>query len=161
MRDGGALEALGRSVGKLAPAANLPSATALWAAAEVSPKNAWSLFNEAAAQLSWDPSFSRRLLRRYVDQRDVARAKQVLSPALAESPLDPFLCGVQGEILLHEGKLEGALGFLTKSCVSARARKEQEVLASTLSSLAIASARAKDPKLRALRDAAIRCAKGE
>jgi len=160
MKDPTALETLGRNLLKTAPAATL-SALALWASADAGAKKSHALFAEAVAMTGWDPSFSRRLLQRYVEAHDVPHAKSLLPEALVEAPTDAYLCGVFGEILLHEGKPADALPWLTKSCVSARARKEQDVLASTLSSLASAVAKAKAPKDKPLRDAALKCAKGE
>ncbi len=159
-KDAVALEALARQIAKIAPASSLV-AMALWAAADAGAKKAPALYAEAIAQVSADPVWSRRLLRKYVDAHDVPRAKMTLAATIPESPLDSFLCGVQGEILLHDGKPGDALPWLTKSCVSARARKEQDVLASTLSSLASAVGKAKETKDKPARDAALKCAKGE
>jgi hypothetical protein len=160
MKDTTALEALGRSMSKTAAATMLP-ALALWAAADAGAKKSHALFAEAVALSGWDPLFSRRLLQRYVDTHDVTRAKTIIPEALFEAPNDAFLCGVFGEILLHEGKAPEALPWLTKSCVSARARKEQDILGNTLASLASAVARAKALKDKPARDAAVKCAKGE
>lgn len=160
-KDAPALAALARGVAKLAPASSLPGA-ALWAAGEVSPKKgAHAYWTEALALSAWDPALSRRLLQKYVDARDIPRARLVLAQALVEAPLDAFLCGVLGEILLHDGKAGEALPWLTKSCVSARARKEQDVLANTLSSLSTAVSKAKSPSDKTAREAALKCAKGD
>lgn len=160
-KDAAALEALARSLTKLAPASSL-AASALWAAGEVaSKKNAHALWSEALGLTSWDPSWVRRLLQKYVDAHDVPRARMVLAQSLVEAPNDAFQCGVLGEILLHEGKASESLPWLTKSCVAARARKEQDVLANTLSSLATAVGKAKSASDKTARDAALKCAKGE
>jgi len=159
--DAVALESLARTIAKIAPSSTLV-ATALWAAGDAAPKKkAHALWSEALTQTAYDPLVTRRLLQKYVDAHDVPRARMLLTQALVESPNDAFLCGVLGEILLHDGKAAEALPWLTKSCVSARARKEQEVLGNTLSSLASAVAKAKSPADKAARDAALKCAKGE
>jgi predicted Zn-dependent protease len=160
VKDSNALEALGRSLIKSAPMTTLP-ALALWASADVGSKKSHALFAEAIGLAGWDPAFSRRLVQKYVEAHDVAHAKAVIPESLVESPLDAYLCGVYGEILLHEGKPADALPWLTKSCIAARARKEQDVLASTLSSLASAVGKAKAPKDKPARDAALKCAKGD
>lgn len=160
-KDATALEALARNLAKIAPGSSLVAA-ALWAAGDVAGKQkSHALWNEALSQSSFDPSYARRLLQKYVDAHDVPRARMVLAQALVESPTDSFLCGVLGEILLHEGKPSDALPWLTRSCVSARARKEQEILGNTLSSLASAVAKAKSPSDKAAREAALKCAKGD
>ncbi len=159
-KDGPALEALARQISKVAPSTTLV-ASALWAAADAGAKNPHALYSEALSNVAWDPAWSRRLLQKYVEKHDVTRAKMTLAQSLFEAPLDAFLCGVQGEILLHDGKPADALPWLTKACVSARGRKEQDVLAHTLPSLTRAVSKAKDPKHKPLRDAAMKCAKGE
>ncbi len=159
-KDTTAVENLGRALSKTASATLLP-ALALWAAADADAKKSHQLFAEAVALTGWDPIVSRRLLQKYVDAHDVAHAKLIIPEALVESPNDAFISGVYGEILLHEGKASEALPWLTKSCVSARARKEQDVLGNTLASLASAIGKAKAPKDKAARDAALKCAKGE
>lgn len=159
-KDGPALEALARQIAKVAPSTTLVS-SALWAAAEAGAKNPHGLFGEALLNVAWDPAWSRRLLQKYVEKHDVTRAKLTLAQSLVEAPLDAFLCGVQGEILLHDGKPADALPWLTKACVSARSRKEQDVLAQTLASLTRAVGKAKEPKHKPLRDAAMKCAKGD
>ena len=160
MKDAVSLEALGRSLAKIAPTTTMP-ALALWAAADAGAKKPHALYAEAALLTGWDPQVARKLLQKYVDAHDVARAKSVIPEALVEAPNDAFICGVFGEILLHEGKAPDALPWLTKSCISARARREQDVLGNTLASLASAVGKAKAPKDKPLRDAAIKCAKGE
>jgi hypothetical protein len=160
MKDAAALEALARTLIKNAPTTTMP-ALSLWAAGEGGAKKSHALFAEAVALTGWDPLFSRRLLQKYLDTHDVAHAKSVIPEALVEAPIDPFICGVFGEILLHEGKASEALPWLTKSCVSARARREQDVLGNTLASLASAVAKAKAPKDKPARDAALKCAKGD
>ena len=138
------------------------AASALWAAGDVaSKKNAHALWSEALSLTAWDPAWVQRLLQRYVDAHDVPRARMLLATSLVEAPNDAFQCGVLGEILLHEGKVGEALPWLTKSCVSARARKEQDVLGNTLSSLSTAVAKAKSPSHKTARDAALKCAKGD
>lgn len=159
-RDAAALEALARTLAKIAPSSTLV-ASALWAAAEVGSKKSHALYAEAAALTGWDPALSRKLLQKYVDAKDVPRAKSTVYQAIVEAPTDAFLTGVLGEILLHDGKTSEALPWLTKSCVSARARKEQDILGKTLSSLAVAIAKAKLPADKAARDAALKCAKGD
>lgn len=159
-KDATALEALARNLSKIAPSSTLV-ASALWAAAEAGSKKSHALYGEAVNLTGWDPIFARKLLQKYVDAHDVPRAKTILYQAIVESPQDAFLTGVLGEILLHDGKASEALPWLTKSCVSARARKEQDVLGKTLSSLAVAIAKAKGPNDKGARDAALKCAKGE
>lgn len=160
-KDAAALELLGRNVAKIAPASTLV-ASALWAAGEAASKQkAHALWSEALSLTAWDPLLARRLLQKYVDAHDVPHARMVLAQALVESPWDSFLCGVLGEILLHEGKASDALPWLTKSCVSARARREQDILGNTLSSLASAVAKAKSPADKPAREAALKCARGE
>ena len=160
VRDSAALEELARKVEKIAPTTSLV-ATALWASAESGAKKPHMLFSEAMVQVAYDPHFTRKLLQRYVLQHDVPRAKLTLAQALVEAPFDAFLCGVQGEILLNDGKAEGALPWLTKACVSARARKEGEVLSPVLASLGSAINKTKNVKDKPTRDAAMKCAKGE
>lgn len=160
MKDATALEALGRTLSKIAPGSSLVAA-ALWASAEAGSKKSHALYAEAATLTNWDPVLSHRLLQKYVDARDIPRAKTTVYQAIVESPQDAFLCGVLGEILLQDGKAGEALPWLTKSCVSARARKEQDVLGKTLSSMAIAIGKAKSPSDKSARDAAVKCAKGD
>lgn len=160
MKDATALEALGRTIIKTAPSSTL-AAAALWAAADAGSKKSHALYAEAAALTNWDPLLSRKLLQRYVDAHDIPRAKSTVYQAIIESPNDAFLAGVLGEILLNDGKPSEALPWLTKSCVSARARKEQDVLGKTLSSLPVAIAKAKSPADKPAREAALKCAKGE
>ena len=59
---------------------------------------------------------------------------------------------------MQEGKGTEGLQWLTKSCVSARARREGDVLGSTLASIAQAMGKTKD---KATKDAALKCAKGD
>jgi hypothetical protein len=159
-KDAVALEALARTLAKIAPSSTLVGA-ALWASAEAGSKKSHALYAEAVNLNGWDPTMTRRLLQKYVDAHDVPRAKTTVYQAIIESPNDAFLTGVLGEILLHDGKASEALPWLTKSCVSARARKEQDVLGKTLSSLAMAIAKAKSPNDKVARDAALKCAKGD
>ena len=157
-KDHVALEALAHRIAKIAPTSILV-AEALWAAGEAAPKKqAGKLLADAVAQSSYDPSFSRRLLRRYVEAHDVDRAKMTIAQALVEAPLDAYLCGVEGEILLDQGNATGALPWLTKSCTSARARKEQEILNDTLATLPTALGKSKD---KAAKEAASHCMKGD
>ena len=160
MKDATSLEALARTLGKAAPSTTLVAA-ALWAAAEAGSKKSHALYAEAATLTNWDPVLSRRLLQKYVDAHDIPRAKTTVYQAILEAPQDAFLAGVLGEILLQDGKASEALPWLTKSCVSARARKEQDVLGKTLSSMAVAIAKAKGPSDKPARDAAVKCAKGD
>jgi hypothetical protein len=160
VKDPVALEELARKIAKVAPTSSLV-ASALWAAAETGAKKPHILFGEAMVQVSYDPHFTRKLLRKYVDQHDVPRAKLTLAQALVEAPFDAFLCGVQGEIMLNEGKPAQALPWLTKACVSARARKETEVLSPVLASLSSAINKTKGAKDKVARDAALKCAKGD
>lgn len=164
VKDAAALEALARSIAKIAPSSTLVAA-ALWAAGDaasaVPGKKSHALWAEALAQTAYDPLVARRLLQKYVDHKDVPRSKAVLGPALAESPNDAFLSGVQGEILLHEGKVGESLPFLTRSCLLARARREQDVLANTLVSLNAAIAKSKSAAEKPAREAGAKCAKGE
>ncbi|MGZ3449590.1 MAG: hypothetical protein ACXVEF_08315 [Polyangiales bacterium] len=160
VKDSAALEELAHKIAKVAPTSSLV-ATALWASADSGAKKPHLLYGEAIAQVSYDPHFTRKLLQKYVDQHDIPRAKLILAQALVESPFDAFLCGVQGEILLNESKADAALPWLTKACVSARARKESDVLPPVLASLGSAIGKTKGSKDKAVRDAAQKCAKGE
>ena len=157
-RDSASLVALARRVKLVAPQSMLV-AEALWEAGESAPKKqAQTLLAESVAQSAYDPAYARRLLRRYVGAKDVDRAKLTIATALTEAPLDAYLCGVEGEILLGQGKSNDALAWLTKACTSARARHERDVLDDTLAMLPSAIAKAKD---KGARDAAQRCVKGE
>lgn len=125
-------------------------------------KKPYTLWTEACAQVSWDPSCARRVLRRYVELKDVTHAKAVLAQALVEAPLDAYLCGVQGEILVTDGKSSDALPWLTKACVGARARREHEVLQSTIATMHVALAKTSgQPSTKAAREPALKCMKGE
>ncbi len=124
-------------------------------------KKPHAFFMGACAQVDWDPSCSRRVLRRYVEQKNVTQAKAILGQGLIESPLDAFLCGVQGEILATEGKPVEALPWLTKACVGARARREGDILQSTLATMQSTIGKVSATSAKPARDAAIKCMKGD
>ncbi len=154
------IESLIRHVMKTLPQSTFAE-KGLVAAGDLS-KKPHALWMEACAQVSWDPSCSRRVLRRYVELKDVTHAKSVLPQALVEAPLDALLCGVQGEILVTDGKSVEALPWLTKACVGARARRDHEVLQSTLATMHVAIARtATTPAAKPAREPALKCMKGE
>jgi hypothetical protein len=157
-KDDVALVALAKRLAKIAPSSKLAS-DALVAAGDLLPKKtAEPILAEALARSSFDPVLARRILRRWVESKDVDQAKATIKPALGEAPLDAYLCGVQGEILLNAGKSNDALQFLTKSCTSARARHEKDILDDTLAMIPIAAVKSKD---KAAKDAAWKCAKGD
>jgi hypothetical protein len=157
-KEGAALEALAHKLTSMAPTSTLIS-DAFWAAAEIAPpRKQRALFNDALSYDAYSPDRARRLIRRYLDKKDVVGAKATLTQALVESPLDALLCGVQGEILAQEGKADAALGWLTKACTSARTRKEQDVLTSTIATIGVTAPRAKD---KTVRETAMKCARGE
>ncbi len=156
--DGKALETLARTLQKIAPKST-EVASALIATADLLPaKRAFPIYGEVLEQSSYDPAVARRVLRRFVDERDVPRAKLTIAQALAEAPLDGYLCGVEGEILLLENKADAALVWLGKACTSARARRDLDVLMATVNMISRAYPKAKD---KTVRDAAFKCAKGE
>ncbi len=159
MHDSTALEALARKLQKIAPASTLVPA-ALWAAAENAKKGKrqTSLFAEAVTTSAYEPYYSRKLLRRYVDAKDIDHARMAIAQALVESPLDAYLCGVEGAILMSKNDADGALAWLTKSCVSARARKERDTLDDTLSAIQISLPKAKN---KVTKEAASKCLKGD
>jgi hypothetical protein len=157
-KDDAALVALSKRLAKVAPSSLLAS-DALYAAGDLLPKKAAQpVLAEALARSAFDPVLARRILRRWVEAKDVDQAKATIKPSLVEAPLDAYLCGVQGEILLNAGKSNDALQFLTKSCNSARARHEKDVLDDTLAMIPIAAVKVKD---KAAKDAAWKCAKGD
>lgn len=160
MKDATALEALARTLSKVVPASALV-ASALWAAADAGSKKSHALYAEAAMLTNWDPLLARKLLQKYVEAHDIPRARATVYQAIVEAPNDAFLTGVLGEILLQDGKASEALPWFTKSCVAARARREQDVLGKTLSSLAVAIAKSKSPADKPAREAALKCAKGD
>jgi tetratricopeptide (TPR) repeat protein len=157
MRDATALEALARRLQKVAPSSQLV-VEALWAAADAGHKKGAALQQEALTLSTYDPTLARKQLRRYVDRSDWKGARALLGPALAEAPSDAFLCGVQGELLMQEGKHDAALPFLTRACTSARARRDSDVLATTFNDLWTALPKAKD---KSAKDAASKCLKGD
>ena len=160
VNDAIALEGLAHRVAKIAPMSMLVPA-ALWSAAEHTAKNekrVYTLLSEALQTSAYDPAFARRVLRRYVAARDVDRAKLAIAQALFEAPLDAYLCGVQGVILLEEKQPTPALAWLTKSCVSARARREKEILDDTIPAILLAAPKSKD---KPAKEAALKCVKAE
>jgi hypothetical protein len=160
VNDGIALEGLAQKVSKVAPMSMLVPA-ALWAAAEHTGKNekhVFALLTEVLQTSANDPLYARRVLHRYVAARDVDHAKLAIAQALFEAPLDAYLCGVEGVILLEEKKATPALGWLTKSCISARARREKDILDDTIPAILLAAPKSKD---KPAKDAALKCVKGE
>jgi hypothetical protein len=156
-KDARELEAIARKIAKLAPTSTLV-VDALWAAAEVSKLRPEVLYKEALVLSGWDPVLARRILHVYLDRNDLRAARPIISEALNEAPEDSYLCGVQGELLMDEGKYDPALVFLTKSCVSGRRRREGEVLTNTFPDMWSTLPKAKD---KATKDAAVKCLKGE
>ncbi|HSN27576.1 MAG TPA: hypothetical protein VLT45_14890, partial [Kofleriaceae bacterium] len=71
---------------------------------------------------------------------------------------DTYLNGVNGALLIQQGKHDTALPFLTRACVSAKARREAELLTTTYTEMWSALPRAKD---KGVRDAALKCLKGD
>ena len=160
VNDSIALEGLAQRVQKVAPMSMLVPA-ALWAAAEHTPKNekrVHTLLSETLQTSAYDPMYARRILHRYVAARDVDRAKIAIAQALFEAPLDAYLCGVEGVILLEQKQATPALAWLTKSCVSARARHEKDILDDTIPAILLAAPKSKD---KPAKDAALKCVKGE
>jgi hypothetical protein len=157
-KDDAALVALAKRLAKTAPT-SLVVSDALFAAGDLlAMKPAEPILADALAKSAFDPALARRVLRRYVEAKDVDLSKATIKPSLVEAPLDAYLCGVQGEILLNAGKSNEALQFLTKSCTSARARHEKDILDDTLAMIPIAAVKSKD---KAAKDAAWKCAKGD
>jgi len=157
-KDDAALVALAKRIAKSAPT-SLVVSDAYFAAGELlAKKQAAPVLAQALAASAYDPTIARRVLHRYVEAHDVDAAKATIKPSLLEAPLDAYLCGVQGEILLNAGKSNDALQFLTKSCTSARARHEKDILDDTLAMIPIAAVKSKD---KAAKEAAWKCAKGD
>ena len=157
VRDANALEALARRVSKAMPSSKVV-VEALLAAADAGHKGAAALQKEALALSGWDPVLTRRALRRYVERSDWKGARALLPAALQESPSDAYLNGVQGALLAQDGKADAALPFLTRACNSAKARRESELLTTTYSEMWSALPKA---KIKPVRDAALRCLKGD